>query len=377
MESHASTHPQPASRRRPSLGLLTLPLALAIILAMATAGPAETQPVEMEPGPFSYQHAQLMADVQANRSFGERRAPVETRVTVRDDELTDLCTHLDSLEQQIRRTEQRLDSLSSQTGPWPQETTEVVVRTEPGADVQVEVEVGELTRHRQQLVDRADRQTTELRDLRNHLANREREIITELEEIHEQMRNIENQLVNLDRRRQEHLERLVDARNQIRELNARLRELMNEVSRVRRNVDERIGQNRRQEEVIHNAIDRTRGEAQRIRTELEDLRRTEISISEPGWRTERTEVSVSEPAWRTERTEVRVEEPVRRTERTRITRRTTTVPSETNVDVEIQLLRDELVQLRQQLAEPRRVEVVYVENPYAVGTARGYYLPCR
>ncbi len=365
MESHASTHPKSAARRRPALGPLTWALAMVIILAAATTGPAETQPAEMEPGPFSYQHAQLMADVQANRSFGERRAPVETRVTIRDDELTDLCTHLDSLEQQIRRTERRLDDLSRQTGPWPQETTEVVVRTEPGRDVQVEVEVDELSRHRQQLVDRADRQTTELRDLRNHLANREREIIAELEQIHEQMRNIENQLVNLDHRRQEHLERLVDARNQIRELNARLRELMNEVSRVRQNVDERIGQNRRQEEVIHNAIDRTRGEAQRIRSELEELRHAETQVSEPGWRTERTEARVSGPA--------------RRTERTRITRRTTTVPAERNVEVEIQLLRDELVQLREQLAEPRRVEVVYVENPYAVGTARGYYMqwPCR
>lgn len=344
MDSHASIHMQRStSRFRP--GCRMLAACLVILLVVAANAPAESQIIELEPGAYTYQHAQLMADAHA-RSFGQRRPPAPSRMTLRDEELTDLCRHIESLQQQLRQTEQRLRELSQATQPAPEARREPVY----GGDG----EIAELNHRRNWLAERANQQTMELRELREHLASRERQIASELLAIHEQMQDIERELVGLDRRRQEHLERLMAVQNQLREIEARLRDLMAEVSGMRRGVAERMEENDRQREAIRHAIERTRQEAEQVRNQLEEIRRAPASLPEP-------------PA------------PPRRTWVPPCPMPAPPVPSpDPALQTELKLLREEVIQMRQQLHEaPKRVEVICIQNPYAVGSARGYYWPCQ
>lgn len=343
MESHTSRY-----RRRG-----TLVLALAIGLVVTTTGLAESQLAELEPGPYSYQHAQLMADLQAT-SFGQRTPPAENRMNRQDAEIEDLCRHLDSLQEQIRQTEQRLHDLSEAVGP-PERMAEPPMRPRPVGEVGATVD--ELNDQRNRLAEQANQQTAELRELRTHVMNRQREILAELHEIHEQMLHIEEQLVGLDRRRQEHLERLLEAQNRLQELEARLHDLMAEVNGMQNHVAERIGENDRQAETIHGAIEQTRQEAQHVRDQIEEIQRAPVEIPAPPMRPRQTFAPPRRP----------------------MPAPPAAVPDPA-LQVEIKRLRDEVVQLRQQLCEtPRRVEIVYVDNPYGVGSARGYHWPssCR
>lgn len=342
MESHTSNHPWGR----------TLVLALAIGLAVTAVGLAESQIAELEPGPYSYQHAQLMADLQAT-SFGQRTPPAESRMNMQDKEIEDLCRHLDSLQEQIRQTEQKLEDLNRAVEPWPQERPEPPMR--PGPVGEIDLEVEELSHQRNRLAEQANQQTMEMRELRAHVINRQREILAELHEIHEQMLHIEEQLVGLDRRRQEHLERLLDAQNRLQELEARLRDLMAEVAGMQQHVALRIGDNDRQAETLHGAIEQTRQEAQQVRDQIEEVQRVPAEIPMPPMRPRRTFAPPRRP----------------------MPARPTAAPDPA-LEVEIKLLREEVVQLREQLRDaPKRVEIVYVDNPYAVGSARGYHWPCR
>jgi chromosome segregation ATPase len=355
MESHTATNRQQSSHVLFALGCSTVAAGLAIVFFAAAVAPAESQIAELEPGPYSYQHAQLMADAQA--AFGQRRPPAPAP-TLRDEELAELCRHLDSLQEQIRQTEEKLRELNLAREPVPAESPTPEKMPEAGVEPQRpyegDAEIAEMNQQRERLAERANQQTMELRELRAHVINREREIASELRDIHEQMQNIERQLAGLDRRRQEHLERLVDAQNRAQELEERLRDLMAEVAAMRQNVAEQIGQNHRQEEAIHNAIEQTRQQAQQVRDQLEEVGRVSESVPEPMMR--------RRPAW----------EPPR------------PMPAppwpgpDPALQTELKLLREEVALLREQLREaPKRVEVVHVENPYAVGSARGYYWPCR
>ena len=344
MDSHASIHMQRSSARF-GLGCRMLAPCLAILLVAAATAPAESQIIELEPGAYTYQHAQLMADAHT-RSFGQRKPPAPSRVALREEELTDLCRHIESLQIQLRRTEQRLHELSQATRPAPEARREPVY----GGDG----EIAELNHRRNWLAERANQQAMELRELREHLANRERQIASELLAIHEQMQDVERELVGLDRRRQEHLERLMVVQNQLREIEARLRDLMAEVSGMRRGVAERMEENDRQREAIRNAIERTRQEAEQVRNQLEEVRRAPASLPEPAIRHRRT--------WTPPRPMPAPPQP----------------SPDPALETELRLLREEVAQLRQQLQEPpKRVEIVFVENPHAVGSARGYYWPCR
>ncbi len=333
-----------------------LALCFAIVLAATTEAPAESQIVELEPGAYTYQHAQLMADAHA-RSFGERRPPAVRRTPVREEELTDLCQHLDSLQEQIRQTEQRLHELSQATRPAPQARREPVY----GGDG----EIAELNHRRNWLAEQANQQVVELRELREHLANRERQIASELLAIHEQMQDVERQLVDLDCRRQEHMERLAAAREQLRQIEARLRNLMAEVMGMQRHVAERMEENERQREAIRHAIERTRQEAEQVRRQLEEVRQVPERLPEP---TPRRWPMYVPPA------PCPAPIPV-----APCPTQVVSVPSpDPALQTELRLLREEVTQLRQRLQEvPKRSELMCVQNPYAVGSARGYYWPCR
>jgi DNA repair exonuclease SbcCD ATPase subunit len=343
MESHASTHTSASGVALCGSGYKILATWLGVVLVAAAAAPAESEIADLEPGPLSYQHAQLMADAYA-ASFGERRPPAPSRVIVRNGEIDDLCRDLDVLQSRLRETEQKLDELNRAMGPGP--------RREPlreGRD-----DVKELNHRRERLAERADRQTMELRELREHLADRERQIASELRGIYERMQDIERDLAGLDQQRQERLDRLMAAQNQLREIEARLRDLMAQVAQMQRHVAERMEGNHRQREAIHRAIERTRQEAERVRNQLEEVRRAPVIAPEPAIRLRRT--------WAPPRP---VPAPP-------------TPSPDPALEIELRLLREEVSQLRQQLREaPKRMEVICIQNPHAVGSARGYYWPCR
>lgn len=356
MDSHTSAHALPTGIFPSRASGAILALCLAIVLAATTEAPAESQIIELEPGAYTYQHAQLMADAHA-RSFGERRPPAVRRTTVREEELTDLCRHIESLQEQIRQTEQQLHELRQGTRPAPEARWEPVYEGD--------AEIAELTDRRDWLAERANQQATELRELREHLANRERQIASELLAIHEQMQDIQSELVGLDRRRQEHLERLMAVQNQLREIEARLRDLMAEVAGMSRGVAERMEENDRQREAIRHAIERTRQEAEQVRRQLEEVRRVPERLPEP---TPRRWPMYVPPA--------PCPAPVPSAP---CPTQVVSVPSpDPALQIELRLLREEVTQLRQRLQEvPTRSEVMCVQNPFAVGSARGYYWPCR
>lgn len=342
MESHTTTAVQQSGNALPTLALKMLAFGLGIVLVATAAVPGESHIADLEPGPHSYQHAQLMADARA-RSFGERK-PLPSCAIVEDGELDDLYQDLDALQDRLRETERKLDDLNRTLGPQP--------RREPAREV--DDEIAELSHRREQLAAQADRQTMELRELREHLANRERQIASELREIHERMQGIERELLELDHRRREHLERLAEARDRLRQIEARLRDLMAEVTGMQRHVAERVEKNHRQRETIHSAIEQTRQKAERVRNQLEEVRRAPVSVRKPAMPPRRT--------WSPPRSV-----PV------------SPMPSsDPALETELRLLREEVTQLRQQLRDaPKRVEVLCVQNPHAVGSARGYYWPCR
>ncbi|MDY0354688.1 MAG: hypothetical protein RBR19_02330 [Sedimentisphaerales bacterium] len=354
MDSHTSIHTQ-RSNARFRLGCRTLVCCLSILLVAAANAPAESQIIELEPGAYTYQHAQLMADAHT-RSFGERRPAAVRRPDVCEEELTDLCRHLDSLQEQIQQTEQRLHELSQVTQPGP----EPVCVPAYGGDG----EIAELNHRRERLAEQANRQAMELRELREHLANRHRQIAAELLAIHEQMQSIERELVDLDRRRQEHMERLAMTQEQLRQIEARLRNLMAEVMGMQRHVAERMEQNDREREAIRHAIERTREEAEQVRTQLEEARRVPEYLPEPMPR-----------RWPMYVPPVPCPTPVPPAP---CPTQVVCVPSpDPALQTELRLLREEVTQLRQQFQEaPKRPEVICL-NPYAVGSARGYYWPCR
>jgi len=351
MESHASR----SSRQH---GLRFGVLVILIVLVVAAGAPAESQIAELEPGPYSYQHAQLMADAQA-RSFGQRRPPCPAPPPMRSEELEDLCRHLDSLQEQLRQTEQKLAELSMTTAPAPHWTPGPPMA--PARPHEVDAGIAELSQRREMLAERADQRTMELRELREHVMNREREIASELRDIHEQLLSIEQELVGLDRQRQEDLERLMAAQNRAAELQERLRRLMAEVDELQRRVADQIGANHRREEAIRIAIEQTRQEAQRIGDQLEEIGR----VPEPmprRWPTYVPPVPCPAPVppapCPTQVVSVPCPDPALKTE--------------------LKLLREEVSLLREQLHQaPKRVEVVHMENPYAVGSARYYCQPRR
>jgi len=199
----------------------------------------------------------------------------------------------------------------------------------------------------------------ELRELREHVMNREREIASELRDIHEQLLSIERELVGLDRQRQEDLERLVAAQNRAAELQERLRRLMAEVDELQRHVADQIGANHRREEAIRIAIEQTRQEAQRIGNQLDEIGR----VPEPMPR-----------RWPTYVPPIPCPAPVPPAP---CPPQIVSVPCpDPALQTELKLLREEVTLLRDQLREaPKRVEVVHVANPYAVGSARYYCWP--
>jgi hypothetical protein len=355
MESHASQSPRQHGLR---FGVLVT----LIVLVVAAGAPAESQIAELEPGPYSYQHAQLMADAQA-RSFGQRRPPCPAPSAMRAEELENLCRHLDSLQEQLRQTEQKLAELSMATAPAPQWTPEMPMP--PARQHDVDAGIAELSQHREMLAERADQRTMELRELREHVMNREREIASELSDIHEQLLSIERELVGLDRQRQEDLERLMNAQNRAAELEERLRRLMAEVDELRRHVADRIGANHRREEAIRIEIEQTRQKAQRVRDQLEEIGRVPERAPTPmpgRWPMYVPPAPCPAPVppapCPTQVVSVPCPDPALQTE--------------------LKLLREEVSLLREQLRQPpTRVEVLHVENPYAVGSARYYCWPCR
>ena len=343
MESHASQSPWQHGLR---FGVLVT----LIVLVVAAGAPAESQIAELEPGPYFYQHAQLMADAQA-RSFGQRRPPCPAPPPMRAEELESLCRHLDSLQEQLRQTEQKLAELNVPTALAPQWTPAPPV---PTCSYQVDAGIAELSQHREMLAERADQRTMELRELREHVMNREREIASELRDIHEQLLGIERELVGLDRQRREDLERLMAAQNRAAELQERLRRLMAEVDELRQHV----GANHRREEAIRIEIEQTRQKAQRVRDQIEEIGRIPERVPKPMPRRWPMYVPpapcpapVPPAPCPTQVVSVPCPDPALQTE--------------------LKLLREEVGLLREQLRQaPARVEVVHVVNPYAVGSAR-------
>ncbi|HPC95073.1 MAG TPA: hypothetical protein PLU87_09035 [Sedimentisphaerales bacterium] len=337
MESHASRSP-----RQHGLGFGVL---VGLIILVAAAGaPAESQIAELEPGPYSYQHAQLMADAYAT-SFGQRRPPYPAPAPMRAEEVESLCRHLDSLQEQLRQTEQKLAELNTATAPAPPETPPMAI----ARPHDVEAGIAELSQHREMLTQRANQRTMELRELREHVMNREREIASELRDIHEQLLNVEQELVGLDRQRQEDRERLMAAQNRAAELEERLRRLMAETDELRRQVTDQIEANHRREAAIRTEIEQTRQRAQQVRDQIEEIGRVPESM--PGrWPMYAPPAPPAVP-----------------------------VPSpDPALQTELKLLREEVALLREQLRQaPARAEVVHVVNPYAVGSARYYSRPCR
>lgn len=353
MESHASRSPRQHGLR---FGVLVI----LIVLIVAAGAPAESQIAELEPGPYSYQHAQLMADAQA-RSFGQRRPPCPAPPAMRAEELENLCRHLDSLQEQLRQTEQKLAELSMATAPAPQWTPAPPV---PTCSYQVDSGIAELSQHREMLAEQADQRTMELRELREHVMNREREIASELRDIHEQLLSIERELLGLDRQRQEDLERLMAAQNRATELQERLRRLMAEVDELQWRVADQIGANHRREEAIRIAIEQTRQEAQRVGNQLEEIGRVPERFPAPMPR-----------RWPMYIPPAPCPAPVPPAP---CPPQVVSVPCpDPALQTELKLLREEVTLLRDQLREvPKRVEVVHVANPYAVGSARYYCQPC-